>query len=307
MDKKVTNRLDQSEVVFFKRELEFVKSQTYDTVYKDLKAFNLFPVSTEAPNGATEITWRSFSQFGLAKIIADYAHDFPRVDLYGEEHTVKIYDIGDSYGYSIPEIRRAALAGFALETRRAAVARRAVDELMNTLAFFGDATYNIQGFIDYPGITEYVVPVGAGGSTTWALKTPDEILTDLHGLINAIVEGTTGKEVPDTIIMPLAQYNILKNTRLDDTLDKTIWTFFKENHPEITIEWAEELNGAGDSDGDRFMAYTKDAMHVTFEIPLAFEQLEEEKTGMEYRIPCHGSCAGIIVPYVMAVSYGDGI
>lgn len=300
--------LDDNETVFFKRQLEYVKSRTYDEKYKDLKAFDLFPISGEVPSGATEITWRSFKQYGLAKVIADYAHDFPRVDVFGEENTIKIKDLGDSYGYSIKEIRRAMLVGFELESRRAGVARRAIEEKMNTLALSGSTTDNINGFIDYPGITSYTVPNNAGGtSKTWANKTATEILTDLNGIVTAIVEGTSGKERPNVILLPIAQYDLIRNTRVGTYSDRTIYQFFTENNPNISIEWLNELDGAGSGSTDRFMAYSRDPNHLTLEIPMMFEQFEEEKKGMEYEIPCHAEFAGVIVYYPLAVAYGDGI
>ena len=301
-------RLDANETVFFKRQLEYVKGRTYDEKYKLLKAFNLLPVSAEAPSGATEITWRSFKQYGMAKVIADYAHDFPRVDVFGEENTIKIKDIGDSYGYSLKEIRRAMMAGFDLESKRAMAARRAIDEKINTLAWSGDSTHNIQGFLSYPGITEYTVPsTGTGTTKTWATKTADQILTDLNGLVNAIVVGTNGIERPNTMIMPITQYNLLKNTRIGSTSDKTIWQFFTENNPDITIDWLTELATVGTGSTARFMAYSKDDTHVSLEIPSAFEQHEEDHKGLEYVIPCTASIAGVIVYYPAAVAYGDGI
>lgn len=308
MSRKDIYKLDSTESVFFKRQLEYVKSKTYDEKYKDLKAFDLIPVNAEAPSGATEITWRSFKQYGLAKIIADYAHDFPRVDIFGEENTVKIYDLGDSYGYSIKEIRRAAMSGFDLDSRRASAARRAVEEKMNTIAFDGDTNHNINGFIDYSGINEYTVPNNAGGtSKTWANKTATEILTDLNGIMNSVINATNGKERPDTILLPITQYNLIRNTRVGTTSDTTIFEFFTRNNPGVTIEWLNELDEAGDGDTDRFMAYVRDENHLTLEIPLMFEQFEEEKQGMEYVIPCHGEIAGVIIYYPLSVAYGDGI
>jgi hypothetical protein len=306
------NRLDADETVFFKRQLEYVKSRTYDTKYKELRAFRFLPVSGEAPSGATEITWRSFSQYGMAKIIADYAHDFPRVDVYGEEQTIKIRDIGDSYGYSIQEIRRAMMAGFDLENRRALTARRAIEQRIHSIALDGDANYNLQGFIDYPGVNEYVVPAGAGGDTEWSTKTADEILTDLNGVVTTIIEITAGRERPNTILLPIGQYELIRNTRVGTASDTTVLKFFRDNNPDIAVDWLQELDEAGDPDTDsnatdRMIAYTRDEEHVTLEIPMSFEQLEEEHKGMEYTIPCHAQCAGVIVYYPLSVCIADGI
>ena len=80
-------RLDADEQVFFDNQLALVKSRTYDVEHKALKALSLLPVSTEQDPGATHIIWRSYDKVGMAKIIADYANDFPRADIAGVEHS----------------------------------------------------------------------------------------------------------------------------------------------------------------------------------------------------------------------------
>ncbi len=307
-DNKHPMKLDANESAFFKRELEYVKSRSYDTKFKALKAFDLFPVTSEAPAGATEITFRRYTGVGLAKIIADYANDFPRVDVYGTEETAKVRGIGDSYGYSVKEIRSSQMVGKSLDQRRANFARRANDEKVNNIAFSGDSSFNLQGFIDYPGITEYTVQNGASGDSGWTTKTPDEIVTDLTGMVNAIVETTNGREAPDTLLVPIAQYNVLANTRMTEGNDKTILTFFLENNPYITkVEWVTELSGAGAGGTDRMMMYANDAEHLTLEMPQMFEQFDPQQKGMEFEIPCHSETAGIIIYYPLSVAYGDGI
>lgn len=306
--KKNIMRLDANESAFFKREIEYVKTKTYDTKYKELKAFSLIPISTEAPSGATEITWRSFSGVGFAKIIADYAKDFPRVDTFGIENTSKIRDLGDSYGYSIKEIRSSRLVGKGLDQRRAATARRAMDELINELAWFGDANYNIVGFIDNPNITEYTVPADGTAGKLWSGKTPDQIIRDVTGLVDAVVDPTNGKEIPDTLILPYLKYSILANTRVTDGNDKTILTYILENNPHIkNIEWVVELKGAGAGATDRMMVYPRDENNLTLEIPQMFEQFDPQVRGMEYQIPCHAETAGVLVYYPLSIAFGDGI
>lgn len=307
-EKKSINRLDADDAIFFKRQLEAVKAQTYDEKLADLKYAQFLPVNADTPAGATEITWRSFHGYGLAKIIADYAKDFPRTDIGGVEHTVKVKDIGVSYAYSMREIQRAALAGLALEQRRASFARRAVEEKLNTIAWNGDAAANIQGFLNYPGASTYTVPAtGTGSSRLWSTKTAAQMLTDLFGIVNTVVEGTYGKEMPNQILLPLSKLNLIKQTRVGDYSDMTVYQFFTQNMPGVSIDWLRELEGAGVGSTDLFVAYVKDSNHVTFEVPNAFEQLEEEKEAMEYKVPCWASCAGVIAYYPASICFGSGI
>lgn len=300
-------RLDANESAFFQRELEYIKSKTYDTKYKNLKAKMLIPVSTEASNGATEITWRKYTGVGFAKVIADYANDFPRVDIYGEENTVKIKGVGASYGYSIKEIRSSMMTGKSLDQRRSNMARRAVEEKIDDIGWEGDPDYNIQGFIDYPGITEYTVP-DPGSGTEWVNKTPDEIIADMSGIITAVVDTTNGVEAPDTMIMPIAQYILITDTRMTGDSNRTILKFFMENNPFIKmIDWVVELKAAGAGGTDRFMVYPKDENNLTFEIPQPFEQFAPQQKGMEFEIMTQEETAGVIVYYPLSVAFGDGI
>jgi hypothetical protein len=303
-------RLDAIATAFFQRQLEYIKSKTYDTKYKNLKAKLYLPTDSSAPSGTPTITYRSYSAAGHAKIISDYAHDFPRVDIYGVENTIKVHSIGDSYGYSIKEIRRAQIAGTNLNSRRADIAKRAIEEKIDDIAWNGDTKSNIQGFLDYPGISEYTVPVGASTTTTWASKTPDEIILDLTGMVNGVNVPTKGKENVNQILLPRTQYNQINNTRMTDT-NMTILMYFKNNNPGIAVDVLDLLDGAGDPTGvdsdDRMMAYVKDPNNLTLELPQPFEQIEADKRGMEYVIPCHAEIGGVIVYYPSSVIFGDGI
>lgn len=302
-------RLDSNESAFFNRELAYVKSKTYDAKLAELKGLALIPISMEAGAGVNEIVYRSFRGVGIAKIIADYAKDFPRVDVYGEEKSVKVKGIGDSYGYSITEIRQSQRAGKNLDTRRALTARRAHDEVMNKMSLKSDAVNGTNGLLDYPGITEVTLASdGTGSSKTWASKTADQIVRDVNDMVNAVMEPTHAREVPDTLLLPIKQYNDIATRRIGEDGTKTLLKYILENSPYIKkIDWLSELKGFGAGATDRAMVGIFDTDHITLEIPQPFEQFEAQREGMEYTIPCHSECAGTIIYYPLAFAYADGI
>lgn len=301
--------LDANETVFFEKELEFVKSKTYDAKLPELKGLALIPVSTEAGPGANSITFKRYKGVGFAKVIADYAKDFPRVDVFGEEESVKVKGIGDSYGYSIPEIRASQRAGKQLDQRRATMARRAHDELINSMSLKSNSAYGTNGLIDYPGISEVTLPNdGTGSAKTFASKTPDQIVRDIQSLIDSAMISTSAREIPDTLLLPIAQYNAIATRRMGTNNDTTILKYILDNNPYIKkIDWLAELKGAGASNTDRAMVGIFDADHITLEVPQPFEQFEAQHEGMEYTIPCHSECAGTIIYYPLAFVYADGI
>lgn len=301
--------LDAAENVFFGEQLTSVKAKTYDVVNKDLKALSLLPISTEGDPGAETISYKSFDAVGMAKIVSDYATDFPRTDLIGEEHTLKVKSLGSSYGYSIQEIRRAQMTGTNLETRRAVAARRAIDELQDKIAWFGDAKAQLNGFLNNSGANVYVAANNAAGtSKAWANKTADEIVADIAGIITAGPVATNGKEVPDTLLLPLNLYNVVMTTPYGSNRDKTIMGFLRDNYPQITrIEWVSELATAGASGASRVVAYSRDPNKVEVQIPLRLEQLPPQQKGMEFEVICHQRTAGVAIYYPMSVTYCDGL
>lgn len=302
-------RLDSNESVFFNRELAYVKAKSYDAKYAELKGLSLIPISTEAGAGVNEIIFHQYRGVGFAKVIADYAKDFPRVDIYGEEKAVKVKGIGDSYGYSIKEIRASQRTGKNLDQRRAITARRAHDEMMNRMALKSNPADGTFGLLDFPGITEVTLQAdGTNSSKTWASKTPDQIVRDINDLVSAVMEPTSAREVPDTLLLPIAQYNDIATRRIGEAGEKTLMRYILDNSPYIKrIDWLSELKNFGAGGTNRALVGRFDEEHLTLEIPQPFEQFEAQQEGMEFTIPCHSECAGTIIYYPLAFAYADGI
>ena len=302
-------RLDSNESVFFNRELAYVKAKSYDAKYAELKGLSLIPISTEAGAGVNEIIFHQYRGVGFAKVIADYAKDFPRIDIYGEEKAVKVKGIGDSYGYSIKEIRASQRTGKNLDQRRAITARRAHDEMMNRMALKSNTADGTFGLLDFPGITEVTLQAdGTNSSKTWASKTPDQIVRDINDLVSAVMEPTSAREVPDTLLLPIAQYNDIATRRIGEAGEKTLMRYILDNSPYIKrIDWLSELKNFGAGGTNRALVGRFDEEHLTLEIPQPFEQFEAQQEGMEFTIPCHSECAGTIIYYPLAFAYADGI
>jgi len=302
------NRLDAGESAFFARQLEQIAAKTYDIKYAELKSLKFLPVDTSINPGVEAYTYRQFELFGVAKIVADYAKDFPNANVNGKEFTSKIKSLGAGYGYSIQEIRAAAFAQMPLDQAKANAARRAIMQGHDNIARDGDSTNGLTGFLGLSNTTSFVVPNGAAGTATWATKTPDEIVADLNGIANGIVSSTKEIEVPDTILLPIAQYTYIASRRMGDGDSTTILKHFLMSNPYIkTVESWYALTGAGSGGTDRMVCYRKDPDAVRYLAPVVFESFPPELEGMQYSVACHGRSGGVVCPYPLSVSYGDGI
>jgi hypothetical protein len=302
-------KLDAQETIFFLKELESVKSKTYDKKYPELKMRSLIPVSNEAGPGANTIKYFQYDMVGVAKIIESYAKDFPRVNVRKKEFRSPVKSLGDSYGYSIQDIREAQMTGASLEQREANAARRAMMQKEDEIAAFGDAETGLLGLFNHPNIPETVLPAdGTGSSKLWADKTPDQIIRDMNLIANSIVETTNGVEVPNTILLPIEKYTLIASKPRSNDSDTTILEFFLKSNPFIqNVDHYYKLKGAGASATDRMFCYKRDPDAVTLEVPVDFEQFPPQEEGMEFVVYCHQRIGGVIMYYPLSASFADGL
>ena len=296
-------RKDAGDTIFVAKELESVKAKTYDQKFANLNALKLFDMSSEVDPGADTISYQSLGAVGMAKTIANYATDFARVDVMAEEHIAKVIAGGAAYGYSIQDLRRAAMARKPLSNRKAIAARRKIDEYINNIAFHGDAKHGVVGLLDNPNIGSYTVTAdGKSDSTKFKDKTAVQILRDMNGIIHSVSKQTNDVENPNTLVLPPDQYNYISSTPYSDVVADSILSVFKRNNPDVTVLKANELAGAGVGGADMMLAYVKDADHQTLEIPLPFTQHTIQQKGLEFEVPCECRTAGVLIYYPLSMN-----
>lgn len=303
--------------VFFARELDFVKSQSYDVEYPEFTALSLFPMSSEVDPGAETVTYYSYDKTGLAKIISNYATDLPRADVKGKPTTAIIKSLGDSYGYSIQEMRASRMAGKSLDTRKAESARYQIDYLNNKIAWNGDAETGLKGVLS----TDNDVPLctianGAKGTTSWADKTEDEILADITGMLKQMATVTKKVEKPDTLALSSDAYIEIQNKRIEGTAT-TVLKYIQDNIPDIKqIVSCPELDAdsvetnpyAAASDGKAVaLLFKNDSRKLSIENPLPFMQYPIQTQGLEVVVPCEARTAGAMIYYPMSLLIAVGV
>jgi hypothetical protein len=299
--------LDAGESIFFLRELEQIKARTFDVLYAPLASTRLIPVDTTTNPGAKTVTYNQYDSTGIAKIIANYADDLPTADAKGVQITNNIVSIGNSFIISLEDIRAARFANKPLEQRKANSAAKAHLQEMNKLAFFGNSSYGITGWLTNPSVDNNFVSGANAAARLWSGKTPTQILSDLNESVTFIIDSTNGVEYPDTIVMPIAQYQLIANTQMAPGTDTTILQFFARNNPLITVTWANELKGAFTGALDGFVTYTKNQNKFWQEIPQVFEMFAPQYDNLAYKIPCHSKHGGTIIAYPQSQVFRRGI
>ena len=299
--------LDATETIFFERELEELKSRTYDVLYAPLAATRLIPVDNTTFTGATSVTYTQYDKTGTTNIIANYSDDLPLCDVRGQQFTSNLVSIGNAFEISIQDIRASVFAGKSLEQRKANSAAKAHMDRMNQIAFYGEPSLLVTGWLNNTTVDNQAVANGVSGTATWETKTPTEILDDLNDAVTFIHDESNGVEYPDTIAMPISRYQLIANTQMSPGSDTTIMQFFVRNNPSITIEWANELKGSFNGSTDGFIVYTRSPDKFWQEIPQAFEMFPPQFNNLAYKVPCHSKHGGTIIAYPGSQAFRYGI
>lgn len=305
--------------VFFARELDFVKTQSYDVEYPELTALSLFPISSEVDPGAETVTYYTYDRNGVAKVIDNYSTDLPRADVNGKPSFAQVKSLGDSYGYSAQEMRASRLAGKSLDARKAEAARLSIDTLNNQIAWRGDEESGLMGVLSSgQNIPLYTIGAGAESTKTkWTEKTADEILADVNGMAKQVAKVTKNVERPDTLCVPADVYMDISTRRIPETT-ATVLSFILEHAPYIkNVVSAAELDAdsvdtnpyatSGDDGQGVAFLFKNDKRKLSLEIPMPFYQYPAQIRNLETVIPCEARTAGVIVYYPLSALIAVGV
>lgn len=283
--------------IFTARELDFVKAQTYSRKFPEMKGLQLVPTASDAPEWAETVTYKMYDEVGMAKIIANYADDLPRADVKAKEVTVKLRQIGVSYGYNIRELAQSVATGANLPTQKAVAARRAVEIKLNQIAMTGDADFGLFGLTNHPNIGVTVLPSGKNWLT--GNPTAQELINDVQAMYDAIRLQSRGIHTPNKFILPTQHLNILKRTLVPNTNGKTVLAWLKEEFATLEFVETPELKASGAAKSKIFMGeFHADNIHM--ELPQPFTQLPAQERNLEVVINCTASCGGVVVTYPLA-------
>ena len=276
--------------VFFARELDYIKAKSYDKKYPEFTALNNFPITHEVPEGAETVTYYSYEKTGMAKIISNYATDLPRADVKGHPTTAYIKSVGDSYGYSVQEMRASRMAGKSLDTRKADAARYAIDRTVNEIAFAGNKENGLMGMLSIGNNIPLYTLSTVDGKTDFKSKTAEQILADLNGMVGYQSKLTKNVEKSDVLALPASVYIDISTRQIPNT-GYTVKKFLLENAPYLkNIISAPELEedsvetnpyGKGVA-----LMYTNSADKFSLEIPLPYYQYPLQSRNLEVIVPC---------------------
>lgn len=306
---KITNDADAG-LGFVESTLTHVEAKVYETEYRHIVYQDVVPVSNEAGEGATSVTYYSVDGATMGKFIGSNAIDVPLSDISTKQSIVPVELGAVGYKYSDEELRQAAMLNRPLPQTKANLTMRGFEEHAQDVCFNGDATKGLEGFLDNSNVPSSSV-VNPGSGTEWVNKTPAQILADVNSLFAQVFETTKQVESADKLCLPTSQYSFIANTPRSDNSDTTILMYLVQNSTYINsvedIISLPELVGAGAATTDRMMVYTKNIDKVVFHIPMPFRIEQPVRKTLGWEVPAVYKLSGVEFRYPLSAAYADGI
>lgn len=289
------NKLD-AHGIWTVNQLTQLLNRQYEQAYPQTGVLELFPVTTELSPVTKNFEWLEFDGVTSAKIIADYTDDLPTVESMASEKTGKVFRLGNAWFISIDEIKAGQALGSSLSDRKASLAREGHETLVNDLVFKGSAPHNIVSVFDQPNINRLT-------SASWT--TPEIAFSELQDLIDTIEDVTLGRHHVTNIVIPPSKRRLLTQKMPDVTESYLAW--FKENYPNVTITAIAELEDIDGAGTKGVLAYEKDPMNMSIEIPERFNMLPMQPKDLHFKVPCTSKCTGLIVYRPLTIAILSGV
>ena len=296
---------DASETMVFARQLETIKNRIYEKKYPELKGRQFVPFSMEGGDASEFITYRFWDSYTMAKIVSNYATDFPLVSASATEVTMKYYDIGNGYSYSIKDMRQAARAGVPLSDKLAMAARRGIELGIDEAVAVGVPQLRTYGLVNNPNVPILTVTTG-----TWATATGEQMLDDMNSIVTQMVDNSSEIFTPDTMLMSTNAFRKISTKLLSaaNSSGQTVLSAFLAQNPGFQVaSWTKLALANATGANGRIVCYKRDPEVVEFEMGKEFEVFPPEQRGLTLTHACMARVCGVAVHHSLGICYVDNI
>lgn len=215
------------------------------------------------------------------------------------------------------DMQRQQATGKSLDALLTDGIRLAYDKHMDKNCYLGLSSYGTKGLLNHADVTAAYVNAGASASRAWSAKTADEILADVNGAIVAVWGAAQYdlSAMPNHILIPHAQYNLIATTKVSNAADKSILEFLldnniaKRNGKSLEIAACPFCAGAGASSTDRMVVYCHNEKFLAMEelVPLSRTMTQPNVEALAYDSVYMANVSELELFYNQTIRYFDGI
>lgn len=295
-------------LAFYISQLANLEAKIYEAKYANINFQELIPINTNVPEWADTWDYISYNAVTLGKFIGSSADDLPSVSAEANKSTVQLGYAGNSYDYSLDELRKSQQLRMPIDTIKGRAAFRGSQEHSQRVAYFGDADRLMTGLFNNPNLAL------DNSTTDWDTATGQEIVDDMNSLLVKVWIDSANVHLPDTLVLDSVRYATITSRRMDSGTDTTIMQFFMKNNlfttttgRQIRVMPRLQLVGAGSAGKDRMMAYELNDDNLGLVNPIPWRPLAPQMKNLNIKIPCEYKISGVEFRYPFSGAYRDHV
>jgi hypothetical protein len=304
-------------ISFYISQLANLEAKIYQAKYTSINFAELVPINTNVQEWADSWDYISYDAVTIGKFIGSSADDLPNVAIAANKTSVPIGYAGNSYDYSLDELRKSQQMRIPLDTTKAQAAFRGSQEHTQRVAYFGDASRQMTGLFNNANVQL------DSSTIDWynAATTGNQIVQDMNSLLTKVWVNSANVHVPNVLVIDSARYAFISSKRMETGTDTTVLEFFLRNNlyknltggdlrvvPRLQLA-AANLAAGGVSNGskDRMMAYELNDENLGMVNPIPWRALAPQMRGLNVFVPAEYKCSGVELRYLFSAAYRDSL
>ena len=254
---------------------------------------------------------------GASPVTAGGANGIPVVQASVDKGVYKAHVFAAALRVMFQDMQRSNYIGRSLDNLLQDGVRMAYDKHMDENTYVGIEEYGTTGLVNNPDVTETTAANGAATTSTWATKTPQEILKDVNDALSAVWAANEYDEtaVPNHILIPYEQYNYILTTMVTDLATETIYDFLMKNNVaaknggSLFIGATRWCKGAGTGKKDRMVVYVNHERFVKEDelVPMSRIMSAPNVANVCYDTAYMANISEVQLFYPTSMLYVDGI
>jgi len=228
--------------------------------------------------------------------------------------------------YTIYELESAAKVGRPIDQQKFEAMKLTYEMDIDEQVYLGDTSLGFTGLCNSALVGSYgtssSVPAGVSGSTTWARKTPDEILADFNLMLQSTWAASAYAVLPKKILLPPSQFGLLSSMKVSQAGNESVLNYIMERNltfvstgQKLIIQPLKWLAGSTDTgvatmlnNGslDRAVVYSQEKQFVRFPMT-TLSRTPVQYDGTNHKTTYFGKLGAVEVVYPETISYYDGV
>ena len=292
---------------FFEEELVKIISEVERVEYGKKIARDILPFAAKASRGSQALKQYVLDRVGYMRLKEKISDKVELTDIAKTAVYLPLLVSENGFSYDIDEIAAAQEGGTSLDSEKAAAVLEAYEEMINKVAFVGQADLGLKGLANNAN-----VGIATDLGATFAAATSEQRVTFFAGLCSDVYTNSNNTIEPNTLVIPSSEYVAMGEKTYSNSgvvTDKSeldmLQTRLNGLFGSVRIVSSLELAAQGAAGVQRAVAYQNNPRVLYFEETLPVEYQPVQRTNNVFKVPTFAKVGGLFVRRPYGIRYGD--